>query len=76
MKSVLAQAAAHHLGEAHQGRLELLDIGGVFSEGMLVADGLGLGIGANIAIEPTSSVKPVCLAGQGEAPFPETLFEQ
>src|SRR5208282_2713479 len=76
MQLVFAQAAALHFGEPHQGGLNLLHIGGVVVVGVFVADGLGIGIGANLVVEPSASIFSAGFSGQGQTPFAKMFLEK
>src|SRR5215468_7149060 len=76
MQAVLAQAAADHLGEAHERRFELVDAIGVFVESMLVADRFGTGVLADVGVKPAAGVFAARLAGESQAPLSETIFEK
>ena len=52
---------------------QLLGVGRVFVVGMLVADGFGVGVGADFVIEPSAGIFPARFAGQGQSPFSETF---
>ena len=73
---MFAQPAAHHLGKPHQGGFDLLGIGGVFVVGVFVADGFGIGIGADFAIKPSTSIFAARFAGQRQPPFAKMFFEK
>src|SRR5258708_30997476 len=63
----LAQAASNHLRQAHESGFDLSWIRSVFVVGVLVADGLGLGVRSNFAVEPSAGIFAACLAGEREA---------
>src|SRR5882757_4564989 len=73
--SALAQSAANHLAEAHQGRLQAVQLGRVFVVGMFVADGFGIGVFANRAVKPSARILTTRLARQGESPLPKTILQ-
>ncbi len=68
-----AQAAADHFGESHQRGFELRRVGGVFVVGVLVADGFGVGIGADLGVEPSTGIFAARFAGEREPPFAEAV---
>ena len=43
---------------------------------MLVADGFGAHVFADLGIEPASGVQAARLSSKGQPPFPEALFEE
>ncbi len=75
MELRLAQAASHHLREAHQRGFELADVGRVVVVGVLVADGFGADVGSDFGIEPAPGIFTASLAGEGQAPFSEAVSE-
>ncbi len=70
-----AQAASNHLGQPHESRFDLRGVRSVFVVGVLVADGLGLGIGSNFIVEPSASIFTARLASEREAPLSKAGFE-
>ena len=76
MQPAFAQAAAYHLRETHQGGFQLLDAGGVFVVGVFMADRLGIGIGADFAVEPAAGVFTAGLPRQRQSPFSEAFFQE
>src|SRR5438067_1601419 len=76
VQATVAQAATHHLREAHQGSFQLLGISRVFIVGMLVADRLGISIGPHLAVEPAAGIFATCFARQRQSPLSETLLQK
>ena len=69
------KTAGDHFGKAHQRGFELADVGRVFIVGVLVADGLGADVSSDFGIEPSSSIFPASLAGEGETPLSKAIGE-
>src|SRR5271165_4423089 len=63
VETVFAQAPPDLLGQVRERGFELLDVGGVPVEGVFVADGLGIGVLADVAVEPAAGILALCLAG-------------
>src|SRR6516164_1771861 len=55
---------------------ELVGIGGIFVERVLVADRLRVLAIADVAIEPSARILATRLAGECHSPFAETAFER
>src|SRR5438034_926865 len=70
----LAEAAAHHFRETHQGRLKLLGIRSIFVISVLVADGFSLRVLADCRIEPATRILAASLASESQPPFAEVLL--
>ena len=76
LQPVLAQTAADHFGKPGQGGFEYREIAGVLVVRVLVADRFGINVGADFRVEPASRIEAARLAGQGQTPLSETLFEE
>ena len=73
--STLAQSPANHFAEPHQSGMESIEFGRVFVVSMLMADGLGIGVLTDFAVEPAAGVFAACFAREGQSPFSEALFQ-
>src|ERR1035441_10498742 len=72
---MLPQAPSDLLREVGEGSLELIDVGRVLVESVFVADGLGVAMLADVAVEPAAGILAFRLAGQRQTPFAELLLE-
>src|SRR5450755_4392354 len=70
------QALGDHLRELQQRGFELGLVGGVFVEGVLVADGFGLLVLSDGAVEPGSRILAASLSGESQAPFAEVSCQE
>ena len=76
VQRMFAQPAADHFREPRQRGFEQVDIGGVFVEGELVADGLGVAVFAHLAVKPAARVQAARFSRQRQSPLPEVLAEE
>src|SRR5579872_3590461 len=76
MQLMLAQPAPHHLRKPHQRRFDLPRISGVFVVSVFVADRLGIAIGSDLGIKPSTSIFAAGLAGQRQTPLAKMFFKK
>src|SRR3954452_10840170 len=76
LEGMLPQTPSHHFGKPRQRGFELLEVGGIFVEGVLVADRFRSLLFADFGVEPAARIESARFSCKRHAPLPEALLEE